>query len=301
MKKRFFLKGSALCGALTVILTFCVLTSAATSDYRALIKIPTDSVSGWQTQDGTSATAAETTDDNGMCVIFSSNRTLLSGEYAFSALWDEFDAEFSDIVLKMSIHINDISALNTKDSRFALAGEKCLFEWKLSDITLKEGVNTVTLSLRTADFSEIRQEAEDVKTNEEDESTDETEEPTEEEDSTEELSEEEMLADISRFFFELKQSGSKAVSITLSDLSISVPSNESAEEPPEPITDKIEKPLLIIAIATAVVLISAIFVHSAMYTKKEIKKRKRELRQRKRERERKSAEVNEPDVPDDNA
>ena len=285
-KRSFIRRFFALAVVLTVLFSFSPKTFAIT-EYEKIIELPTTSVSGWKEGESVTVSANTVKDGDLAAISFTSNGVLISGSYSFSAQWSEFGVKANELLLKTRIFISDISALAKTNGKIALSGEGYSFSWKISDLSLETGWNDVTLNFRTADLSEpIKETApEDSQTEPaEGEETVETEEQEETgETVTLPITADEILLKINNFSFDAERTASKPLTVAFSALSVCVPAEAEAPEPPEPITDEIDNGLLIAAIIIAVAIFAGTFIYSAVYAKKEIKRRKREAKRRKRE------------------
>lgn len=260
--------------SLAVILSFSAGFSAQTV-YKTFIELPTEASSGWKAESSVTLSANTVKKGEKAAVSFTSNGQTVNGEYKFSAQWNEFGAEVSTVVLKTDIFISDISLI--KGGTITLsADDGHAFSWNITDLSLESGWNDITLNLRTADSVRPQEEQTDVNENEE------TEAETEEE-PAQELTPDEILLTINKFAFEAEKNQEKELTVAFSGLSVSVPTQGEKPEPPEPITDEADQGLVTAAIIISATLIIAVFVYSAYYAKKEIKRRKREAKKRKRE------------------
>ena len=280
--RRFF----ALAVVLTVLFSFSPKTFAIT-EYEKVIELPTTSVSGWKGGESVTVSANTVKDGNLAAISFTSDGVSISGSYSFSAQWSEFGIKANELLLKTRIFINDISALAKTGGKIELSGDGYSFSWRISDLSLETGWNDVTLNFRTADISEPAKQTEPEDSQTEPAEGEETVE-TEKEEETDEtvtvpLTADEILLKINNFSFDAERTASKPLTVAFSALSVCVPAEAEAPVPPEPITDEADQSLVIAAIVIAVLLIVAVFVYSAVYAKKEIKRRKREAKRRKRE------------------
>ena len=262
---------------LAVIFSFSAGFSAQTV-YKTLIELPTEASSGWKAANSVTLSANTVKKAEKAAVSFTSRDLTVDGEYRFSAQWSEFGVKAAEMVLKTDIFISDISILNSGAITLS-ADDGHGFSWRMTDLSLKSGWNSITLNLRTADI---------VRPPEKEETETEEETATEEEASTEEepkkeLTSDEILLSVNKFAFEAKKTQEKEITVAFSGLSVSVPTKEEPPEPPKPITDDADKSLVTVAAVIAVVLIAAVFVYSAYSAKKEIKRRKREAKKRKLE------------------
>jgi len=285
-KKSYIRRFFALAVVLTVLFSFSPKTFAIT-EYEKVIELPTTSVSGWKGGESVTVSANTVKDGNLAAISFTSDGVSISGSYSFSAQWSEFGIKANELLLKTRIFINDISALAKTGGKIALSGDGYSFSWRISDLSLETGWNDVTLNFRTADISEPAKQTEPEDSHTEPAEGEETVE-TEKEDETDEtvtvpLTADEILLKINNFSFDAERTASKPLTVAFSALSVCVPAEAEAPVPPEPITDEADQSLVIAAIIIAVLLIVAVFVYSAVYAKKEIKRRKREAKRRKRE------------------
>ena len=278
MKKLLIIKHlAAAVILLAVIFSFSAGLSAQTV-YKTLIELPTEASSGWKAANSVTLSAITVKKAEKAAVSFTSRDLTVDGEYRFSAQWGEFGVKAAEMVLKTDIFISDISILNSGAITLS-ADDGHGFSWRMTDLSLKSGWNSITLNLRTADI---------VRPPEKEETETEEETATEEEASTEEepkkeLTSDEILLSVNKFAFEAKKTQEKEMTVAFSGLSVSVPTKEEPPEPPKPITDDADKSLVTVAAVIAVVLIAAVFVYSAYSAKKEIKRRKREAKKRKLE------------------
>ncbi len=263
---------------LAVIFSFSAGFSAQTV-YKTLIELPTEASSGWKAANSVTLSANTVKKAEKAAVSFTSRDLTVDGEYRFSAQWSEFGVKAAEMVLKTDIFISDISILNSGAITLS-ADDGHGFSWRMTDLSLKSGWNSITLNLRTADI--VRPQVKEETETEEEETATEEEASTEEE-PKKELTPDEILLSVNKFAFEAKKTQEKEMTVAFSGLSVSVPTKEEPPEPPKPITDDADKSLVTVAAVIAVVLIAAVFVYSAYSAKKEIKRRKREAKKRKLE------------------
>jgi len=270
---------------LAVLIVFALPLSAAAADgYDILFSLTTDSTSGWTSSGSTTVSDNMIKHDDRPAVSFSSELDSVSGQYAFTAKWEELGANVNSVVLNLNFFVSDVSVMTGSNGKLLpghisfMSDEGYGFRWDISDFPLKTGWNSVTLNFRTAEA--VVPEKPDAEEDAAENAEEQTEEQAETAEQTEVtvLTQEEYLPLINIFGFKFEKTTAKSLTVAFSEVSVSVRSKGEEAEPPEPMTDEINNGLLIAALIISVLIIAAVLVFSARYAKKEIKRKKREAK-----------------------
>jgi hypothetical protein len=293
MKRNDLLKFSSFLIVLPLVLSFFCAAFFADTGLEKLFEIPTASTGGWISGGQTVASSETIRNGDRASISFTSSSDRIEGEYRFVNEGTLFGKDSTSHVLLIRLFISDISALQgEKGSISFLCDDGTGIFWSVADIDIKSGWNDISLNFRTAQTlipeKTIAEESENTESEEDSdaENAEDTAAETEtgsEDEAVHEKTADEIFTQLTRFSFSFEKSPSKDTTIAFAEVSVNTHEKQKEQEPPEPITDKIGTAEIIISLVLAAGVTTAVIVFSAIYAKKEIRRRKREAKKRKAE------------------
>lgn len=293
MKKTDLLRFSSFLIVLPFVLSFFCAAFFADTGLEKLFEIPTASTGGWTSGGQTVASSETIRNGDRASISFTSSSDRIEGEYRFVNEGSLFGKDSMSHVLLIRLFISDISALQgEKGSISFLCDDGAGISWGVADIDIKSGWNDIALNFRTAQTLIPEKTIAEGSENTSSEEAPDTENASEAAGETETGSEietiyekttDEIFAQLSRFSFSFEKSPSKDTTIAFAEISVNTHEKQKDKEPPEPITDEINTAQIIISLVLAAGVTAAVMIFSAIYAKKEIRRRKREAKKRKAE------------------